>query len=94
MQSINNMKKEINRLKNYYAGTYRGRFGRTATLNQERIIKNLERNVEALIRQHTKARTGTRNELAKKVFSPNRVAKMTKMYMKNNKNPIAWLNHV
>jgi len=92
MQSINNMKKEITRLKNYYAGTYRGRLGRTATVNQEKFIRNLERNVEALmrahIREHTKARTGTGNELARKVFSPKRVEAMIKKYGFN------WINHM
>ena len=57
LQRRRNLNAEIRRLKNYYEGTYRGVFGRTATASQAQIIANMmrelaARRIQAAVRRH------------------------------------------
>lgn len=79
-----NLNREIQRLMNYYAGSYRGVFGRTATHRQANAIAGLQRELaarqiqkavrarQARARAHTRARAPFSN-IARAAASPRRV---------------------
>ncbi len=88
---------EIRRLKNYYSGTFKGEFGRTASARHMNKIMSMMRELaarriqatvrrrQATARAHTRARA-PRNNVAAAAFSPRRVGHMVRTYGVNALN--------
>ena len=104
-QVAKNLKREINRLKNYYSGSYRGAFGRTANVRATAHIRNLNRELSALsariiqnaVRAHQahvrRAKAHTRNRAPSNLLASAVFSpkRVKKMSNKYGKN---WLNNI
>ena len=85
------LSREINRLKQYYPGTYMGRFGKTASASQMQAIQNLvrelaARRIQGAVRRHQQRRRNISRARApatlvrQAAMSPVRVARLYSMY--------------
>jgi len=92
-----NLNREIERLKNHYAGSYRGVFGRAATVRQTQAISNMIKELaarriqrivrarQARARAHTRARAPLMN-IARAASHPRRVEHRIRTYGLNYNN--------
>jgi len=100
VQRRRSLNAEIRRLKNYYSGTFKGEFGRTASARHMNKIMNMMRELAArriqatvrrrqatarVARAHTRARA-PRNNVAAAAFSPRRVGHVVRTYGMNAMN--------